>query len=992
MFKITTKIVSLSALLLLLALPSLAQNTKGDKPQSNRETRFKKSEKKTKISKSNRGKTSDLRAYKPRKKSKKGEHPGSPVGGHRRVHARPGTERSKNIYPQHGRFVNNSSASPREKPVISKRTASGGPIDITKNPRHEKNQNIYPQKGRFVNNSSKTPRREENRSVPNRKVLSRLSNLQGREPKPGRKPRVQVRSASRSYVARKTINIQARFPRPKHKAEKAYTKDIAGRRLRTKNYESQKPKIIKAQSAARFSRTGPNKIPHSDSGRYGRYKNYSSANRIEAPPRRRSVRPRSVSGNIQKRISRDQRNYISPRPKSVEHGVSNRSVLNHLRGLQSRQPKPGRKPRIVPRSASASFTARRSTNVWAHFPRPKHKSEQATTRDIAGKRLRTRNYESPRPGITAREFKPYSGRNRRIGDRPYRGPAGGFSTASKRGQKAWLGDIARRTIRGIKKPRRDTPTRIGPGGYKSATKPGEKRTGREPLPVKQPGMSAEILRHATGKVHGRRGIKGGGSVSGMWNNKGKSLAPKIPRNPDRSAGVFQGNIKRGRQPKGGGSISGRVWNNDNMAIATRIPPRKARKVNGYPGKMLRFENGQPGFRDQGEEFSGSIKAKRPAKGGGSVSAKTWNNKRTPLAVRLPADKRAAQMGAFQGNIKTKRPAKGGGSISGMWNNGNRAIANRIPPRRAREVNGYPGKMRRFETGQPGFRDQGEEYTGSIKASRPAKGGGSVSGKLWNNKKTPIPVRIPEGRSAARLGTFQGNIKRGRPVKGGGSVSGKLWNNKETPVEPREPGVGAKGIDHYTGNIKTGRPVKGGGSVSGKLWNNKETPIQVRIPNANGQKADGYSGTIKLSRFGRSYVRNPNASAVALKKTKPGKSVYQEGQLQTKVRQYDYVKNKSAADDAAKVREPGKSFARAADFQGNIKMQKFKLFERNKELHPDARFIRTNKNNVPEERDMLTNFKLWWARLFRKEETQPDHLKEKGKKPRYDKGEAGLWYE
>jgi hypothetical protein len=74
------------------------------------------------------------------------------------------------------------------------------------------------------------------------------------------------------------------------------------------------------------------------------------------------------------------------------------------------------------------------------------------------------------------------------------------------------------------------------------------------------------------------------------------------------------------------------------------------------------------------------------------------------------------------------------------------------------------------------------------------------------------------------------------------------------------------------------------------------------------------------------------------------------------------------------------------------MQKFRLFERNKELHPDARFIRTNKNNVAEEKDMLTNFKLWWARLFRKEETQPDHLKDKSRKPRYDKGEQGLWYE
>ena len=62
------------------------------------------------------------------------------------------------------------------------------------------------------------------------------------------------------------------------------------------------------------------------------------------------------------------------------------------------------------------------------------------------------------------------------------------------------------------------------------------------------------------------------------------------------------------------------------------------------------------------------------------------------------------------------------------------------------------------------------------------------------------------------------------------------------------------------------------------------------------------------------------------------------------------------------------------------------------LHPDAQFVKINKNNVAAEKDMMTNFKLWWARLFRKSETQPDHLKDKRGKPRYDKGEAGLWYE
>ncbi len=110
------------------------------------------------------------------------------------------------------------------------------------------------------------------------------------------------------------------------------------------------------------------------------------------------------------------------------------------------------------------------------------------------------------------------------------------------------------------------------------------------------------------------------------------------------------------------------------------------------------------------------------------------------------------------------------------------------------------------------------------------------------------------------------------------------------------------------------------------------------------------------------------------------------------RDWDYIRNPSSADEALKTREPGKAFARSSAYQGNIKMKKFDLFEKNRGLHPDTKFIKTNKNNVAEEKDILTNFKLWWARLFKKQETQPDHLKEKGKKPRYDKGEAGMWYE
>ena len=142
-----------------------------------------------------------------------------------------------------------------------------------------------------------------------------------------------------------------------------------------------------------------------------------------------------------------------------------------------------------------------------------------------------------------------------------------------------------------------------------------------------------------------------------------------------------------------------------------------------------------------------------------------------------------------------------------------------------------------------------------------------------------------------------------------------------------------------------------------------------------------------------YAKKPHAADGSLPGIKPSKSSVRASEYARSVkRDWDYIHNPSSADDALKTREPGKAFGKSASYQGNIKMQKYVLFEKNRRLHPDTKFIKNNKNNVDEERDALTNFKLWWARLFKKQEAQPDHLKYKGGKPRYDKGEEGMWYE
>jgi hypothetical protein len=825
------KLVSLTILVLALSMPSLAQNTKGDKPSSSRENRFKTPSKKGgqkdkpgRRIKSKRKSDASQRAYIPRKRSKGGERAGRPI--------RPDYHANK----------------PNNTQKAWKGDLTGRRIRAPRQPASS-SRNVYPQTGRYVRRSR---------------------DLGG------------DRSTRTSTVTQSRIN-----------------------RLQGSGSVRQRP-----------------------------------------PGRKPKVTPRSVSGRIQKFYPQSGRyvNNPSKKPRTVQHGESNRPALARLKKLQGPDPKPGKKRKVIPRSASRSFISRRSTNTWTQFPRPKRKGETPYLKDISGRPLRTKNYETPRPGVIQPTFKPYYGR-KRVGDRPYKGPSGGYVSGTRTG-RAWRGDIAGRKIRGrnftskrsvegqpsfpsrIFRPRhRDKPFVYRHGGYRTASQHGEKRTGKSPLPARTPGIGANGINYS-GRQKGMRPLKGGGSVSGRgWNNNGRAILGKAPGIGALGINRFRGTQKARRPDKGGGSISGKLWNNNRNPIATRTPSRNAAKVSGYPGSMRRFA--KPGFSDQGEEYSGSIKARRPDKGGGSRSGKLWNNRETPIPGRTPSPQ-ARRIGEYTGNIKTKRPEKGGGSRSGkLWNNKETPLPVRTPPPGAEKAGKYPGNIRTFEN-RPGFSDQGEEYTGNIKLPKFKKGY-----KQNPNAAEESTLKKRPDKSTFRVADLQVKVKRRDYVQNPNSAEESTKKLKPTAVTKQ------------TGDLQ-----------------------------------------IKLKR--RDYVRNPNAAEDALLKLKPTKATNATGDLQVKVKQYHYVRNPRSAEDALKVREPGKAFARASDYQGNIKMQKFKLFERNRELHPDSKFVKINKNNVAEERDVLTNFKLWWARLFKKSETQPDHLKEKGRKPRYDKGEQGLW--
>jgi len=786
-------------------------------------------------------------------------------------------------------------------------------------------------------------------------------------------------------------------------------------------------------------------------------------------------------------------NNPSKRPNSTPKKVyDNRSIVKRVAQLQSkRRPTSSKNRRMTPRSATRPFITSAKKNVyWGKVKRPR---EKATTRDISGRRLRTRNFRTPPlEKISARD--PYLGRPDRRDKANKSSPS--FLSSPRRGLRAWTGDVSGHPIR--KKSSRLTPQIAGKQFY-----------------PRQFSISAKA-RKSNASFRSKRGI----SISGSQKDN-RALAAKIPSG---GAGIasykgsikqsnffsrqgigFSGNSRRKRTDKGGGSVSGQFRNN--KPLPTRIPPPDAAGAGKYQGNLRASDIFN--YRDQGEEFAGFKKAKRPFKGGGSISGKLWNNNRSPISVKIPGGG-AARAGTYQGNLrvsdrfnyrdqgeefagfrKAGKPIKGGGSISGkLWNNKRNPIAVRTPSSGAARAGTYQGNLKVSDIFKQ--RDQGEEFAGFMKTRKPIKGGGSISGKLWNNKRNPIAVRTPSS-GAARAGTYQGNLKVSdifkqrdqgeefagfmkarKPIKGGGSISGKLWNNRGKAIAVRIPSSGAAKAGTYQGNIKAGKlfnyldqgeeftgfmkakkPVKGGGSISGKLWNNKGKPINVRTPLDEDAKAANYSGKIKR-KF--SYIQNSKASLLSLKKKEPTKESFRASGLQIKVKSsgfekkpkakegallglapksstvkaseyegrmkmiWSYKHNSSSSKEARdvirpnnsfgngnsyqgrarltksyrlnphsnkqalKVIYPGRAYARIGDYQGNMKMHK----GYGGKLHPDAKFAHGNENNVKSERTIFTNVKLFWSRIFKKNDNQPAAVKTKVRRPRYDKKESELW--
>ena len=589
--------------------------------------------------------------------------------------------------------------------------------------------------------------------------------------------------------------------------------------------------------------------------------------------------------------------------------------------------------RVSPRSASGNYSVRKRKTPYNAFRKQKG-WEKAFKGDITGRTFRTKRTEG-RPGVQKQVQTKYSSKGNKR-DRPYSGGiGGGFRTATKKSERAWNKDISGNKLR--------IRTSKGPkfNGSQFSTYPQKK--------------------NRKGDRAYRGKIKGGGykSVSSRKESAGeKSQGSKPPGAGTAKGFKFQGNIKTRKPQKGGGSISAKLRNNNGRAIQGK----------GTSSQDIKTA-----------KFQGGVKLSKPKKGGGSVARNNWNNL-GKSTTKVSNNKQDKSIKGFQGNIKTGKPLKGGGSVArGNWNNKGKATTRPELSSEGRKASSFTGNYKPFKGGRY------DALSGLYKGSQKRKFG---YGRNPSADKKSLKVRNIKSKSDQS--EFKGKTK---PFKGGkydalagfykGDVKRK-YSYEKNPNSAKESLKVKQALKNdrqsakYQGFVKSNRNYKRNPASD-------DEALKVRKPNKNYFKGGEFQGRSKVT---WSVKRNPNASKESLKNIAPSKATAKGSKFEGRYKVVgNYARKPHAVKDALKGVGPSRAAIKAANYQGNIKMSKKSLADR----HPSFRYSRNN-NSSTSEKQKLFSFKLLFAKWFKKNEGQPDNVKQKERRPRFDKGEKDIWYE
>jgi len=576
--------------------------------------------------------------------------------------------------------------------------------------------------------------------------------------------------------------------------------------------------------------------------------------------------------------------------------------------------------------ASLSGRRKRYKQKNTYRGKDRHFGENSSTKDIAGRKLRTRNYKSYSPRYGTVGAIPYSGGGEKTSRKASAGPrtsrrAGWNNSGSplmKKGRNA-----NSESISGYKgRMRASGMPRYGRGGESSYSGNTKAKSIR-----KYSGGQESLF---TGKRRAKPPVKGGGSITRGWNNSGMPLNPKgrngnsesisnfsgrmrasgTPKYGRSREGSYTGRMKASPRPGGGGGSITRHWNNSGMPLNPKGRNGNSESISNFSGRMR--ASGMPKYgRSREGSYSGRIKASPPPRGGGGSITRHWNNSGMPL------------------NPKGR--------------NGN-----------SESISNFSGRMRASAMPRYG-RGKESVYAGNRKARKPLKGAGGSITTHWNNKGESLEGTGINGTDKEIL-AFQGKKKAKKPIKGAGGSITTHWNNKGEPLE----GTGINGTDKdilaYQGKSKAPEKIKQS------------------------------EGTERGRTKSLSFVRIGDPMHMGLRKELNNKKVNNDLPKELSRKQRLRLKEADGLDNG---RSRAFTFWAIGDpTQGGLMRTPAQARGR---LHPSSTYTASHKSrNSIEEKEQPVKIKIWWAKLFKKNSNQPDSVKEKPKRPRYDKGERSIW--
>lgn len=666
--------------------------------------------------------------------------------------------------------------------------------------------------------------------------------------------------------------------------------------------------------------------------------------------------------------------------KSYKGDITGRKVVTKTTRRRSTasyaQPNPyaGRKRKTEASVAkkvlsSPKYTARRSESAKRVSVNPrlsKRPREKAWKGGANGRALTSRSKR-----VTFTKNRSYRGSSARSASRPSerriksgriapRSSSGAYNVRRKRSpyssfrpkkswEKAFKGDITGRTFRTkrtvekpiIQKPPKarysskgskgDNAFRGSMGGYKSVTKPSERAWKKD--------ISGNKLRIRTSK---------GPRFSG-------GQFEPYPKSKNRKGDkAYKGNLKGG----GYKSVSNRK-ERAGQSLANRRPPGAGTR--------------------KGISFQGNMKASKPLKGGGSVSRKNWNNSGQSV-TRANNSEQSRRVRGFQGTLKATKPLKGGGSVArNNWNNKGNSVSKPQQSAEGRKATNFSGNYKPLTKGK--YDALAGTYQGDQKRKfsyrkNPSANEKSIKGRLSKNPNSGTEFTgdykpLVRGKYDALAGTYKGDQKRKFRYKKNPNAA-----DEALKVRPNSKN------DRLAGNFKGRTKVN---------WSFKQNPsaadesLKNRPPSKEALKGSEFGGRTRIT---WNYKKNPSSAKDALKGIAPSKATTSGTSFRGDVKlAYRYKKKPNAADGALKGRPPSKAAISASNYQGNIKMSKRSLEDR----HPSLKYAR-GRSSATQEKEKLFSFKLLFSKLFKKNEAQPDNLKEKERKPRFDKSERDIWYQ